>query len=108
MKIEITIPNNQIDFLKKISMNNTPQEFIQNYINFNLFGIDIEKDEFYFLEEKLKEYEINQEQLARYFNTSQASISRFIKNKSKRSELYSSIFGCGLSFDELFEKVKKC
>ena len=84
----------------------TLQEFIQNYVNFNLLELNIENDEFFLLKEKLKEYEIHQEHLARYFNTTQATVSRFINNKSKSSELYSKIFETELTLDELIEKVK--
>lgn len=102
MKISIEFNENEIEYIKKISLGQPIDLYLKAYLDFNLFNKrniindnhmkPIKKDEFETLMEELEVYKISQITLAEFLNTTQPTISRFIKNKSKRSFLYNEIF----------------
>ncbi len=96
MEIKIDLSLKEIEYLKEISLGKPVEEYLESYLRFNLFhknGINNnEKDEFENLVEKLDLYKIGQKDIAYYFDTTQPTVSRFIKSKSKKSFLYNEIF----------------
>lgn len=96
MKISLDFSEEEIEYIKKISLGQSIDVYLKAYLDFNLFNkINVNStilDEFDDLENQLEYYKINQNSLAQFLNTTQLTISRFIKNKSKRSFLYNEIF----------------
>lgn len=95
MKVSLDFNEEEIEYIKEISLGQSIDTYLKAYIDFNLFNkknFDSSEDEFEKLENQLDYYKINQNSLAEFLNTTQPTISRFIKNKSKRSFLYNEIF----------------
>ena len=98
MKILIDISDEEIEYIKKISLGQSVETYIKAYLDFNLFNKNNSEnikniiDEFDKLEQDFEFYKISQYTLAAYLNTTQPTVSRFMKNKSKRSFLYNEIF----------------
>lgn len=94
MKISLDFNEKEIEYIKKISIGQSIEDYLKAYLDFNLFNkINTEsKDEFDKLIEEIDYYKINQNLLAEFLNTTQSTVSRFLKNKSKRSFLYEKIF----------------
>lgn len=96
MKVSLDFTEEEIEYIKKISLGQSIDVYLKAYLDFNLFNkINANStilDEFDNLENQLEYYKINQNSLAQFLNTTQPTISRFIKNKSKRSFLYNEIF----------------
>ena len=92
-------------FLKKVAMGQDLNSFIYSYLKHNLlFGAstinnqgiynndETFKDEFDLFIHKMNTFGITQLDLSIYFETTQPTVSRFLKTKSRKSFLYNALF----------------